>query len=173
MQFQARPSRILLPVRMGWVWISFMIALTLNFVPSRQIPAMPDFVALVLAFWCIREPLRVGMGAGFLFGLLTDIGHGSAMGQHALAYILLAYICGAISRRVQWFPPAAQALQMVPLFLMTQVVMLAVRLLAGAEFPGWEYFFSTFSTSLLWFPIHYILLLPQMQPIDRDENRPL
>ncbi|WP_417069021.1 rod shape-determining protein MreD [Niveibacterium terrae] len=173
MQAPHRSSRILLPVRMGWVWLSLIVALTLNFVPVPQIPGIPDFVALVLAFWCVREPLRVSMGAAFVLGVLTDIGHGSAMGQHALAYVLLAFTCGAMARRLLWFPPAAQALQMVPIFLMTQVVMLIVRLIAGADFPGWDYFFSAFTTSLLWFPIHYILLLPQMQPIEHDENRPL
>lgn len=173
MQGSHHPNRILLPVRMGWVWSSLLIALALNFVPTRHIPGVPDFVALVLAFWCVREPLRISMGAGFLLGLLTDIGHGSAMGQHALAYVLLAFICGAMSRRLLWFTPPAQCLQMLPLFLMTQIVMLIVRLLAGAEFPGWEYFFATFTTSLLWFPAHYVLLLPQMQPIEHDENRPL
>jgi len=173
MQTTHRSSRILLPVRMAWVWLTLLAALTLDFIPTSQLPGMPDFVALVLAFWCVREPLRVSTGTAFLLGLLTDIGHGSAMGQHALAYVLLAYICGAISRRLLWFPPAAQALQLVPIFFMAQIVMVVVRLMAGAEFPGWEYFFSTFTTAILWFPAHYILLLPQMQPIERDENRPL
>jgi rod shape-determining protein MreD len=173
MQAPHRSSRILLPVRMGWVWLSLFIALALNFVPVPKIPGIPDFVALVLAFWCVREPQRVSMGAAFVLGVLTDVGHGSAMGQHALAYVLLAFISGATARRLLWFPPAAQALQMVPLFLMTQIVMLIVRLLAGADFPGWDYFFCAFTTALLWFPAHYILLLPQMQPIEHDENRPL
>lgn len=173
MQPNHRSSRILLPVRMGWVWLTLLLALTLNLVPTRALPGTPDFVALVVAFWCVREPLRISMGAGFLLGLMTDIGYGSALGQHALAYVLLAFIAGTMSRRLLWFPPAAQALQMVPLFLMTQIVMLVVRLIAGAEFPGWEYFFSTFTTALLWFPAHYVLLLPQMRPVDRDENRPL
>ena len=173
MQTTNRSRHILLPVRMGWVWATMLIALALDFVPLPGFPGMPDFVALGLAFWCVREPLRVGMGAAFVFGVFVDIGHGSAMGQHALAYVLLTYVAGAMSRRLLWFPPAAQALQMLPLFLMTQIVMLVVRLISGAEFPGWDYFFTGFTTALLWYPIHFVLLLPQMQPIERDENRPL
>ncbi|MCL2657162.1 MAG: rod shape-determining protein MreD [Betaproteobacteria bacterium] len=173
MQITNHSRRILLPVRMSWVRFTLLIALTLDFIPQPPFPGVPDFTALALAFWCVREPLRIGMGAGFVFGLLVDIGHGSAMGQHALAYVLLAYAAAGASRRLLWFPPAAQALQMAPLFLMTQVVMLIVRLLAGADFPGWAYFLTTVSTSLLWLPIHFLLLLPQMQPEERDENRPL
>ncbi|MFA9440855.1 rod shape-determining protein MreD [Uliginosibacterium sp. sgz301328] len=166
-------SRILLPVRMSFVVLSLLLALVLHFVPVGRFYAVPDFVALVLAFWCVREPLRVGMGTGFLLGMVVDVAHGSVMGQHAMAYVLLAYAAGESSRRLLWFGPSAQALHMTPLFLMTQVVMLLIRLMAGGRFPGWEYFFSTFTTAALWLPMHYLLLIPQMRPIDRDENRPL
>ncbi len=173
MQTTNRSRHILLPVRMGWVWATLLGALAFDFIPLPGFWGMPDFIALVLAFWTVREPLRIGLGAAFIFGVLVDIGHGSAMGQHALAYVLLSYAARTASRRLLWFPPAAQALQMLPLFLMTQIVMLVVRLLAGAEFPGWGYFLTSFTTTLLWYPINYMLLLPQMQPIERDENRPL
>ena len=48
-----------------------------------------------------------------------------------------------------------------------------MRLLAGAEFPGWWMFFGAFVAALLWIPLHYVLLLPQYQPVSRDENRPI
>jgi rod shape-determining protein MreD len=173
MQPNNRSRRLLLPVRPGFVLVSLLIALCLNFVPVGRFYAVPDFVALVLAFWCVREPHRVSLGTAFLLGGIVDVAHGAVMGQHALAYVLLAFISNANSRRLLWFSPGAQALHMVPLFLMTQVLMLVVRLVAGGRFPGWEYFFSGFATALLWVPVHYLLLIPQMQPFERDENRPL
>lgn len=42
---------------------------------------------------------------------------------------------------------------MLPLLLLSQVLMVLVRLLAGAEFPGWAYFLSSFSSALLWMPL--------------------
>ena len=66
-----------------------------------------------------------------------------------------------------------QALHMLPLFVLTQVLMVAVRLLAGAEFPGWSYFLSSLSNALLWAPLSILLMLPQYQPVDRDDNRPI
>ncbi|HEX5126810.1 MAG TPA: rod shape-determining protein MreD [Rhodocyclaceae bacterium] len=173
MQPTHRSNRIMLPVKMGFVCLSLLAALMLHFIPVGRFYAVPDFVALVLAFWCVREPQHIGMGTAFLLGVVVDVAHGSVMGQHAFAYVLLAYVCHIVSRRLLWFAPGSQALHMVPLFLMAQVVMLLIRLMAGGRFPGWEYFFSTFTTSALWLPAHYLLLLPQMQPIDRDENRPL
>ena len=166
-------SRILLPVRPWFIFLSLIVAALLNFLPTAHWPGMPDWVALVLAFWCVREPLKIGIGAGFAFGLLTDIGVGAALGQHAFSYVLLAYAANELSRRVLWFTPVEQALHVLPLLFMSQVVMVLVRLMAGAEFPGWWMFFGAFVAALLWIPLHYVLLLPQYQPVSRDENRPI
>lgn len=168
-----RSRRLLLPVRYGYVLFTLLVALVLNIMPVGRFYAMPDFVALVLALWCVREPMHVSLGTAFLLGCIIDVAHGSAMGQHALAYVILAHVGNAYSRRLMWFAPGEQALHMMPVFLLLQVLMMVVRLLAGGRFPGWEYFFSSFTTALLWIPVHYLLIWPQLRPIDRDENRPL
>ena len=165
--------RILLPVKMWFVYLTLCLALFFNYIPTGHLPGVPDMVALVLAFWAVREPLKVGTGTGFIFGLLTDVGVGAAMGQHAFAYVLLAYAANELSRRVLWFPPVEQALHVLPLLFLNQVVMVLVMLLAGVSFPGWWMFFGCFVGALLWIPLHYVLLLPQYQPGERDENRPI
>lgn len=173
MQPTNRSRRILLPVRLWFIHFSLFVALGLSYIPTGRFPGVPDWVALVLAFWCIREPLRIGMGAGFFFGLLVDIGQGAAMGQHALAYVVLAYLASGLARRLMWFPSMQQALHVLPMLLVAQVLMVIVRMIAGAEFPGWWYFLSSFTSVLLWVPLTYLLLLPQYQPVERDDNRPI
>lgn len=165
--------RILLPARSWFIYLSLCIALVLDLIPVDYLPLLPDWLALTLAFWCIHQPQKVGMGAGFLFGLLMDVADASIMGQHALAYVLLAYAAGGLSRRVLWFPLALQALHVLPLLLGTQLIMLLVRLVTGAEFPGLTYFLSSFVAILLWHPLSYALLLPQYRPVERDDNRPI
>ena len=173
MQPTNRSSRILLPVKLWFVYLSLLLALGLEYIPSGRVPGIPDWVALVLAIWCVREPLRISVGAGFVFGLLVDVGQGAAMGQHALAYVVLAYLANSAARRVLWFSLPLQALHLLPLFLLAQALMLVVRLLAGAEFPGWSYFLSSFSSAMLWTPLSLLLMLPQYRPVDRDDNRPI
>lgn len=131
MQPTNRSSRILLPVKLWFVYLTLFAALGLEYIPSGRTPGLPDWVALVLAFWCVREPLAIGMGVGFVFGLLMDVGLGAAMGQHALAYVVLAYFTNSLARRVLWFPAWQQALHVLPLLLFSQVLMVLVRLLAG------------------------------------------
>lgn len=165
--------RILLPARSWFIYFSLVAALVLNLIPVDYLPLVPDWLALVLAFWCIHQPLKVGMGSGFVFGLVMDVADASVMGQHALAYVLLAFAAGGLSRRVLWFPLALQALHVLALLLGSQLVMLLIRIATGAEFPGVLYFLSSFVAALLWHPLNYVLLLPQYQPVERDENRPI
>lgn len=165
--------RILLPVKAWFIVLTLALALFLNLVPLGRFPAMPDWVALVLVFWCIREPLKVSMGAAFLLGLLMDVADASVMGQHALAYVLLAFAAGGLSKRILWFSLLQQGLHVLLLLLGAQVVMLLLRLVAGAEFPGLLWFVGSLFGAALWHPLTYLLLLPQYQPVERDDNRPI
>jgi rod shape-determining protein MreD len=165
--------RILLPVRNWFIVMTLFLALLLNLIPFGRLPGIPDWVALTLAFWCIHQPLKVGMAAGFLLGLAMDVADASVMGQHALAYVLLAFAAAGLSRRVLWFPLSQQALQLLPMFLGVQLVMTIVRMVGGAEFPGLLWFLSGFTAALLWHPVTYLLLIPQFRPEDKDVHRPI
>ena len=166
-------SRILLPVRPWFIFLSLIVAVLLNLLPTAHWPGMPDWVALVLCFWSVREFRRVGMGWAFLLGLVMDVADGAVLGQHCFAYVLLAYATASLSRRILWFPLFQHALQIMPLLFATQVLQALLRLAAGADFPGWGYFLGPFVATLLWFPATFILLLPQYQSVDQDPNRPI
>ena len=166
-------SRILQPVRLWFILLSLLLALLLNFLPTSAWLWMPDWVALVLLFWCIREPRHVGMGSAFLLGLAMDVADASLMGQHSLAYVLIAYLGAALSRRILWFPIGQQSLYALPLLLLAQAIQFGVRAMPGVELPGLLYFVGPFIASALWLPLTFVLLLPQYQPIEHDANRPI
>jgi rod shape-determining protein MreD len=172
MQFSNRSNRILQPAKRWFVLLSLVTALALDYVPIG-LPGFPDWMALVLVFWCIREPFLISLGTAFIFGVLVGIGQSAPMGQHALAYVVLAFLGNGLARRIMWFHPLWQALQVLPMLLVAQVLMVLVRMASGGEFPGWWYFLSSVTGVVLWVPLTYLLLLPQFQPLDRDENRPI
>lgn len=173
MQATHTSRRILLPARHWFILLSLLLALLLNMIPLGHFPGLPDWVALVLAFWCIHQPLKVGMGSAFILGILMDVADGSVMGQHAFAYVLLAFAAGGLSRRILWFPIGYQAIHVLPMLVLTQVVMTIVRMMAGGAFPGVLWFLSGIVGGLLWYPLTFLLLLPQYRPVERDENRPI
>jgi rod shape-determining protein MreD len=154
-------SSILMPVRLSTIVASFVLALFLNFLPWRDMRLMPDFVALALCFWCIRQPRLVGLGVGWMLGLLTDAGNGVLLGQHALAYSILAFLSVWLSRRILWFGPALQALHVLIILLVTQAVALLVRVVAGNAFPGWPIMVGPIIGAMLWPLVTWLLLLPQ------------
>ena len=166
-------DQLLLPVNPVFLWFSLLVAFALNLMPLGRQAAMPDLVALVLVFWNVHQPRRVGVGAAFFFGLLVDVHQGALLGQHALSYTLLSYIAITIHRRVLWFGLFEQVLHVLPLFAAAHLVSLAVRLMAGDGFPGWSLLAAPLFEGLLW-PVACVLLLaPQRRPPDPDKNRPL
>lgn len=166
-------SRILLPVKPWFIVLSLFGALLLNFMPTSRWPGIPDWVALVLCFWSVREPRRVGMGWAFVLGLFMDVADGAVLGQHSLAYVLLAFGVSGLARRILWFPLGKQALHVMPFLILTQALQAMTRIMAGADFPGWGYFVGPFIATLLWIPATFVLLLPQYQPVDQDPDRPI
>ena len=173
MQLNDSPAtqRILLPVRASTILGSFAVALLFNFLPWKNVALTPDFVALALSFWCVREPRLVGLGAGWLLGVLTDVGNGVLLGQHALAYSLLAFAAVTLSRRILWFTLWGQALHVAALLLFATAVGALVRLAAGAEFPGWVLAVGPLLGAALWPVVSVVLLMPQRRPVDVDETR--
>lgn len=163
-----KPEHILRPVRVRTIVASFALALLANFLPWPNVLLTPDFVALVLAFWCIHQPRMVGLGVGWLLGLLCDAGNGAPLGQHALAYSLLAFGAITLSRRIRWFSPIGQAAHVAFLLAGTEAVSVLVRLASGAAFPGWLVFVGPLVGAALWPFVSFILLAPQRRPAESD-----
>ena len=166
-------NQLLLPVSPLFIAFSLLLAFTLNVVPAGRQPGLPDVLAVVLMFWNVHQPQRVGVGVAFLFGLLMDVNDGALLGQHALSYTLLSYVAISMHRRLRWFGLAEQTLQVAPVFFAAHLVSLAVRLIAGDMFPGWVLLLAPAFEALLWPVAALLLLAPQRRAPDPDQNRPL
>jgi rod shape-determining protein MreD len=168
-----RPQYILLPVNPYFIMFSLAVAFLLNLMPWGRLVGVPDFVALVLLFWNVHQPRKVGMGIAFLLGLLMDVHDASLFGEHALAYTLLSYGAITIHRRVLWMPRGLQVFAVAPLLVTAQLVPFVIRLLTGAAFPGWGYLVHGFVEAALWPIVCTLLLMPQRRPADPDDTRPI
>ena len=161
---------ILLPVRAGFIVFTLIAALLANLLPwsGVALAIKPDFVALVLLYWCIEQPRKVGFSAAWMLGLFMDIADGTLFGQHALAYSILAYAGIVLHRRVLGFSATPQVLHVVILLLMNDLIVLAIRAMAGADFPGFQYFAGSLIAGALWLPLGILLKLPQRPKLDPD-----
>ena len=168
-----RPHYILLPVSPLFIAFSLVCAFMLNLLPWGRWVGAPDFVALVLVFWGIHQPRKVGIGIAFSMGLLMDVHDATLLGENALAYTLLSYLAIMIHRRVLWFPLVTQAMHVFPLLLLTQAIQVMVRFFVTGRFPGALVFIESVIAVALWPVITWLLLAPQRRAVDKDHTRPI
>jgi rod shape-determining protein MreD len=164
---------LLLPVKAGFMIASLLAALAFNLLPWHDVRGVPDLLALVITFWCVHQPRRMGIGAAWVLGLVMDAANGALFGQHALAYAALAYAAQGLHRRILRFPLWQQALHVLVLLAASQFLMLAVRIAAGGTYPGASFFIGSLVAAVLWPIATALLLAPQRRPAEVDETRPI
>ncbi len=173
-----RPGQqLLLPANPLFIWSSLLLALALNMLQNMGLWGraawVPDILALVLVFWSVHQPQRVGIGTAFFFGICLDVHQSALLGQHALSYSVLSFLAIAIHRRLLWFSVPSQALQVLPLFLAAHAIELIVRMVGGGAFPGIWMLAAPLIESILWPVVSILLLVPQRRAPNPDANRPL
>src|SRR5437660_4414201 len=158
----ARSEEILRPVKPPFVLLTLCIALLANIVPLAPAATTlrPDLLALVLLYWCIREPRYVGVGTAWFVGLIMDVADATLFGQHALAHAVLAYAADYFRRRVLRFPLWQQAVQVAALLALCAALVLLVRIVGGAPLPRWTYAAPPIVGALLWPRVSVVLQSP-------------
>jgi len=53
----------------------------------------PSFTLLVLIYWNMALPDKVGITTAVLFGVLVDLLESSILGLHGLLFVLITYLC--------------------------------------------------------------------------------
>ena len=154
----AKHQESLLPASRLFIAASLLAALVLNWLPWGGIwlALRPDFVGLVLLYWCAHKPFRVGIGIAWLVGILADVADASLFGQHALAYVALAFAAGVLHRRMQMLDLRHQMLQVFPLLLLSYTVFAAVYWQARGHVE-WTWFLGCVTSTLLWIPLTLLL----------------
>ncbi len=164
------PPEILRPVRVGYIAVTLLAALLLNLValPALLQLLRPDFIALTLIYWVVYHPRRVGFLPAWVLGLAMDVADGSLFGQHALAYAVMMYIAILLHRRIVMFGMRQQVLHVLAILAAAQAVMLLVRIMDGAGFPGPLYFAPSILGALLWPALFSLIRIPLRPRADPD-----
>ena len=128
-----------------------------HFVPIELGFLRPDWVAMVLIYWVLALPHRVGIVTAWLVGLVMDVLLGSLLGQHGISYIVIAYIVASLYQRLRMFTVWQQAMILFALLGLSQLINFWVESIAGlAEWSMW-YLLPAVSGALLW-PLIFLML---------------
>ena len=138
---------------------SFVIALMLTALPLPDWAAWwrPPWVTLVLIYWCLAVPERVGVGVAWLLGLLLDVMTGTLLGQHALALTLVAFIALRFHKRVRVLPLWHQGISVFLLVLLDRSVPIWVKGMQGLSTTDGLVLAPALTSALLW-PWIFIIL---------------
>ncbi len=167
----ATRQQIQRPVSNTFILLSVLVALLLNGLPWGGIWLMlrPDFVAIVLLYWCIYKPQRVGIGIAWAVGMLADVADASLFGQHALAYTLLAYGGVVLHHRLQMFDLRQQTTQVFVIFVLAYAVYALVHWQVNGSVV-WAFFLGCLTSTLLWAPLSITLQAIRQMRMDRDRT---
>jgi len=118
--------------------------------PDWARPFRPQWVTLVLLYWAIALPHRVGVGSGFLTGIALDVLTGTLLGQHALGLSIVTFVGIQLHQRIRIFPFWQQSLGILVLLLLEHLLALWIIGATRGVAPGLVYWTVPFIGALLW-----------------------
>ena len=133
------------------------LVLTIMPLPLWAQDYRPQWVALMLIYWCLALPERIGVATAWGLGIMQDVVSGALLGQHALSLSVLAFLTVRLHQRIRIFPWWQQALSVLVLLLLERLLSLWVIGTAGQPTPSPRYWIACLVGMLLW-PWLYIVL---------------
>jgi len=146
-------------LNLWWFIGTLVFALLSMLVPLPGVlePFKPYWPALFLLYWSLESEDRVTLGLAFAVGLAADLLNGVVLGEQALRLCALVFIALRFRSRLRFFPMWQQALAVLALLLNDRILLLIVRVLAGASLPPASWWISPFVGAALW-PFLFLLL---------------
>ncbi|MGB0712096.1 MAG: rod shape-determining protein MreD [Gammaproteobacteria bacterium] len=143
----------------GVIVVTILIAMVLSVVPMPEWARLwrPEWTVLVVLYWAMAVPQRVGVGVAWTLGLLMDVLHGTLLGQYAIALAVVAYLMGSMYRRIRVFPLWQQAVVVMVLLAIYQTLTLWIRGIAGHP-PGTLMYWAPVASGTLLWPWVFVLL---------------
>jgi len=137
--------------------VIFALMLHMWPLPEWMVYGRPEFVTLVVMYWALAMPERVGVTIAWCVGLLLDVTQGAILGQHALGLVVVTYIVQLEYQRIRVFSLVQQALVVFVLLLIKQVLVLWVYGLVGHAPELHYYFLPSLIGAIIW-PWVFLLL---------------
>jgi len=144
-------------LRVGILTIIGAFMLAIIPLPDWAAEFRPDWVTLVLIYWAMAIPTKIGVTVAWFAGLLLDVSYGTLMGQHALGMVLVIYVIHIQHQRLRVASLLQQAIVIFILLLVKQLLSLWVDGMLGRAPDSWLYFMPTLTSTLLW-PWTYLIL---------------
>lgn len=110
-----------------WYWpfyLGIFCALLLELwpLPDWLAVARPEWMALILIFWVMFLPYKVGVITCWCAGLIVDIFKGDNLGLNAIKYAVIAYLCLTLYQRMRMFNLFQQSMMVFLMLGLTKLM---------------------------------------------------
>lgn len=138
---------------------SFLVAFVLAVLPMPQwlMWLRPEWVALILIYWAIALPHRVGILTALALGIMLDALEGAVLGQNAFSLLVVAVLCQTLYQRLRVFSVLQQAGTVFVVIGINQLVCQWVQNLEGVGGPSLLFLLPAVSSALLWPVVLHVL----------------
>lgn len=139
--------------RASWVvLLTVVIALILSIwsIPESVAAFWPHWTVLVVIYWCLALPERIGIGIAWIIGLLLDVLFGSVLGEHALALSLVAFVLVKTHSQVRIYPLLQQTLVVAALVVLYEFVLFWIDGIMGLPARPMTRWLPTVTSVLAW-----------------------
>jgi rod shape-determining protein MreD len=132
--------------------VTVAVAMLLMILPMPEWARLyrPQWVTLVMLYWALALPHRVGVGSGFAAGIILDVLTGTLLGQHALGLSVITFVAIQLHQRIRVFPLWQQSLGVLVLLLVDHLLSLWVIGATRGAAPGLNYWLVPLIGALLW-----------------------
>ena len=141
------------------IGLTFLIGMILTILPLPEwaVWYQPTWVFMVLLFWMITAPYRVGIGMAFIIGLLLDLLTGTILGQHALIFSCLAYSFIRFQILIRSLPTWQQTILVLVATVVYLTLQYWIMAIADSSPLTRKYWLTLVSTTLLWPWLRFLL----------------
>jgi len=134
------------------VTFTVILALIVAVLPLPQPldAARPDLLLLLVIYWALSAPRIAGLLFAWLCGLAIDVVKGILLGQHALAFLVVAYLTHKFQLRLRIFPLGQQTATVFMLLAVYQFIVFWLDGIIGQPVTTWMRWLPVISGAVLW-----------------------
>jgi rod shape-determining protein MreD len=138
---------------------TFVLGLMLAIMPLPESAQAfrPDWLALLMIFWAMHLPRTWSVGSAWILGIVLDVAHGTLLGQHALALVLITFVTVRMHLLMRVFPLSQLTATVFAMLALYQFVLFWINGVAGVTAPAITYWAPVLTGTLTW-PFLYLFL---------------
>jgi rod shape-determining protein MreD len=143
-----------------WViHLSLLIALLIVLLPLPMDWRFlrPDIAALVLFYWALALPHRVGVATAFALGMGLDLIEGAPLGLSSPGLMLATLILQFNYQRIRQFDPIQQSVVILVLMLLSTGIEQWLRNVTGVPALSVGALFALLFSMVCWIPLRAVL----------------